>query len=563
MAKEVTNKTLLYSFDPDEAYTYNANHGTEYPLNGFPPGVNGRRYKKTRFIDWNPIPEDIIVRHTGSQIMVSFDLLFPPEDIKDPSICIFQMRSKRLELQNLICEQINFFTALYDPENDLLTSMLIAKYVTDVEKYTIANFDEYYRELFDILFPEPTIRRIQQMVDDNNVGDDVIGQFSPDFVRDVYIVSFMIKIMHIYIEHFIISSGNSPKDMFELSARAFTYIMENMDPDKNNITDPVLRLERKRAMYTNLYSYVNTTVSQSVTQNSNIYDMQAINGVTGPTTTHVIMRKTLICDGLIKLTFANTWDKINKRPKESCVGLITTIVKNAAFQMRRIQLRYSLANVDDISQLLDDDVTSSSPISLIRSFNPGEFTCMYKDLNTIIANIALDIDISPVNYYLENLPVMNDLSKLLVKTFLYNMFHCSISIDTLTMKQKYILLLYVRSKIMEIRMLSEEDTKGDPVINILMGKVTTTPNQTVTKKDMATIKKFVKSNNLKDFLLSEANVTTFLENILRCVWCSYTIVNHNDSSLLDTPLHYDSIQMSLSLLETVVSIFEFLKHGGI
>lgn len=556
MAKEVTNKTLLYSFDPDETYTYNANHGTVYPLNGFPPGLN-KRYKKTVFIDWNPIPEDIIVRHSGSQIIVSFDLLFP-NDIVDPNICIFQMRSKRLELQNLICEQINFFTALYDQDNDLLTSMLIAKYITDAEQYTIASFNEYYEKLFEILFPESTIEKIRKMVDENNVGDDVVGQFSPDFVRDVYIVSFMIKVMHIYIEHFIISSGNSPKDMFELSARAFTYIMENMDPDKLRIPDKKIREERCRAMYTNLYSYVNTTVSQSVTQNSNIYDMQAINGVTGPTTTHVVMRKTLICDGLIKLTFANTWDKINKRPKESCVGLISTIVKNAAFQMRRIQLRYSLANVDDISQLLDDDVTSSSPISLIRSFNPGEFTITYKDLNTIIANIALDIDISPVNYYLENLPVMNDLSKLLVKTVLYNRFHCSISIDTLTMKQKYILLLYVRSMIMKMRTLSEEDTVSDPVINILMGKVTTTPTQSLTKKDMTSIRKFVKLNSLKTYLLSEANVNTFIENILRCVMSSYTIVNHNDPSLLNTALHYDSNQMTLALLETVVSMFEVL-----
>ena len=84
----MTNKTLLYSFDPDEEYTYNANHGTEYPFNGFPVGVNGRRYKKTRFIDWNPIPEDIIVRHSGAQIIVSFELLFP-DDIPDLNTRVF------------------------------------------------------------------------------------------------------------------------------------------------------------------------------------------------------------------------------------------------------------------------------------------------------------------------------------------------------------------------------------------------------------------------------------------------------------------------------------------
>lgn len=557
MKKEVTNKTLLYSFDPDEVYTYNANHGTEYPFNGFPVGVNGRRYKKTRFIDWNPIPEDIIVRHSGAQIIVSFELLFP-DDIPDLNTRVFQMRSKRLEFQNLICEQINFFCALYDEDNDLLTSMLIAKYVTDSEQYTLETFDDYYKELFSILFPIKTIEKIRKMVDDNNLGDDIVGQFSPDFVRDVYIVSFMIKVMHLYIEHFIISSGNSPKDMFEYSAKAFTYIMENMDPARNAIEDPEERKIAKRAMYTNLYSYVNKSVAQSVTQNSNIYDMQAINGVTAPTTTHVIMRKILICDGLIKLTFGNTWDKINKRPKESCVGLISTIVKKATFQMRRIQLRYSLANVDDISQLLDDDVSSSAPMSQIRSFNPGEFQCMYEDLESIIADIALEVDLSPLDFYLENLPVMNDLSKLLVNTVLYNRFHASISTDTLTTKQKYILLLYVRNMIMNIYNMSEEATVGDNLINILMGKATTTANKTLTKKDMTGIKKFVKLNDLKTFMLSEANVNKYIENIMKCVLSSYTVVNHNDKTLLNTPLVYDSSAMTLSLLEMVVDLFNIL-----
>jgi hypothetical protein len=557
MTKEPVNKTLLYSFDPDEEYTYNAEHGTEYPLNGFPTGLHGRKYKKTRFINWDPIPEDVIVRHMGSQVIVSFELLFP-NDVVDPNIRIFQMRSKRLELQNLICEQINFFCALYDKDNDLITSMLIAKYLTDSEQYTIATFDEYYKKLFEILFPPSTIEKIRIMVDENNVGDDVIGQFSPDFVRDIYIVSFMIKIMHIYIEHFIISAGNSPKDMFELSARAFTYIMENIDPSKNEIEDYEQRLTAKRAMYINLYNYVSKSVSQSVTQNSNIYDMQALNGVTAPTTTHVIMRKTLICDGLIKLTFANTWDKSNKRPKESCVGLISTIVKNATFQMRRIQLRYSLANVDDISQLLDDDINSSSSMSQIRSLNSGEFMCMYKDLNTIIADIVMKIDVSPVNYYMENLPVMNDLSKLLVKTVLYNKYHCSISTDTLTMQQRYILLLYVRHLIMKIYTITEDQTPTNDLINIIMGKVSTTSTKTLTKKDMTDIRKFVKLNNLKGYLLNESNVNTYVESIMKCVLSSYTIVNHNDKSLLGTQLIYDSSVMTLSLLEMVVELFNIL-----
>lgn len=540
--KEVSSKTLLYTYDPDDTYTYNTKHGTEYPYNGFPTGLHGRKYKKTRFIEWEPIPEDIIIRHNGSQIFVNFSAVFP-NDVVDPSVEVFQLRAKRVDLQNYICEQINFFTALYDDENDLITSMLIAKYITDSETYTIETFDEYAQQLYETLFPERTMVKIRKMVDDNDVGDDTVGLFPLDFLRDMYIISFMIKVMHIFIEHFIILTGNSPKNMYELFARAFTYAMNQINPN----------------MYVNLYAYVNKNVLQSISSNANIYDMQAIEGVTAPTTTQFVMRKILLCDGLIKLTFASAWDKINKRPTYSCVGLIKAIIMQAAFLTRKRQLRYSLVNVDDVSQLLQDTVSSNAPISMIRSMNPGEYTCMLTDLNIIIAHIALEIDVSPVDFYLENVPQMNDLSKILVDTILYNKFHSSISTNTLSMRQKYLLLLYVRHLVMKIYGLSEEDTMNSPIINILMGKTVSTTTRSLTQKDINGIKKYVKLNNLKQYLLSEKNVNVFVENIMNCVLSSYTIVNHNDPSLLNTPLIYESGNMTLLLLDMIVEIFESMK----
>lgn len=541
--KEPSSKTLTYMYDPDATYEYNAKHGTEYPYNGFPTGLHGRKYKKTRFIEWEPIPEDIIMRHAGSQIFVNFTALFP-NDVVDPSIQIFQLRAKRVDLQNYICEQINFFTALYDDDNDLITSMLVAKYLTDSETYTIATFDEYYYELYDILFPQQTMDKIKKMVEENDVGDDTVGLFPLDFLRDMYIVSFMIKVMHIFIEHFIISTGNSPKDLYELFARAFTHAMNQINPN----------------MYILLYNYVNKNVTQSISSNANIYDMQAVEGVTAPTTTQYVMRKILLCDGLIKLTFASAWDKINKRPTYSCVGLIKAIILQASFLTRKQQLRYSLVNVDDVSQLLSENINSNSPISMIRSFNPGEYCCMLKDLNIIIAHIALEIDTSPVDFYLENVPQLNDLSKILIDTVLYNKFHSSISANTLSMRQKYLLLLYVRSIIMKIYGLTEEDSKGNPVINILMGKPVSQTTRSLTQKDLNGIKKYIKLNNLKEYLLSEKNVNVFVENIMHCVLSSYTIVNHNDESLLDTPLIYESGNMTLALLDMIVELFEYMKQ---
>lgn len=267
-----------------------------------------------------------------------------------------------------------------------------------------------------------------------------------------------------------------------------------------------------------------------------------------------------MCDGLIKLTFASAWDKLNKRPTFSCVGLIKAIITQASFVTRKVQLRYNFVNVDDISQLLSDQISNNSAISMIRSFNPGEYSCVYIDLNNIIGQIALEIDLSPVDFYLKYLPQMNELSKILVEAVLYNKFHSSISINILSMKQKYILLLYVRSLIMRIYNLTEEDTKTNPMINMLMAKTVTHTTKTLTSKDLNSIKKYVKLNNLKEFLLSEGNVNAFIESIMHSVLSSYTIVNHNDPDLLDDTLQYDANAMTLDLLDMCVSLFDFISQ---
>jgi hypothetical protein len=538
---EVINKSLFYLFDPDETYTYNVRHGTEYPYNKFPKGAEGQTYKPTRFINWQPIPEDVIMRYYGAQIIMNFQALFPDTD---PMMQIFQLRSKRPEIQNLICEQINFFTALYDDDNELISNMLVAKYKTDSQIYTIKTFDEFYLDIYETLFSPQMMDKIEKMVSDNNVGDNVVGLFPVDFTHDMYKVSFMIKIMHIYVEHFILSTGNVPKDLYELFARAFTHIMNKINPN----------------MYLLLYEYANKKVLQTIASNQAIYEMRAIDGVTAPTTTQHLMKKTLICDGLIKLTFASEWDSVQKRPTYSCVGLIKSIVARYTNNTRKMQMRYSLVNVDgDISQLLADNVGSNAPISVLRSFNPGEYCCMFKDLNIIIGQIILEIDISPVDWYLENLIQMNDLSKILVDTVLYNKFHSSLTTNTLSMKQKYIILLYVRSMIMDIYNLSEEDTVDNPLINIVMGKVTNSSTKTLTPKDLNGVKKYVKLNNLREYLLSEKNVNVYVEKIIQCVLSNYTIVNHNDPSLLNSPLLYDSGDMTIKLLDMIVSLFERMR----
>lgn len=535
------NKTEIYTFDPAvcEQYKYNVNHGTEYPYNGLPTGMHGRKYKKTRFIRWIPEPEDIVMRHFGSQIIVNFKDLFP-NNITDPNIQIFKLRSKRCDLQNLICEQICFFTALYDPDNDLLTSMFIAKNITDSQNYTMANFDEYSDKLIETLFPERTINKIRQMVDENDVGDDTIGLFPVEFLRDAFTMSFIMKVMHIFIEHFIISTGNSPKNMFENFTKSYTKVMTKLNPN----------------MYKVLYQYVQQSVRQCITSNSNIVEMQAVEGVTAPTITKSIMRKSLLCDGLIKLTFASDWDSYLKRPVHSCVGLIKAIVGHATNVIRKVQLRFTYITVDDVAQLQADSILSASSISATRAFNPGEFICKLKDLNIIIAHATLETDISSLDFYLQNLPKMNDLAALLLHIVLYNKFHSSISISTISIKQKYILLLYIRNMIMKIYNLSEEDTMSNDLINLLMGKLSSESSKTLSQKDIAAVKKYVANDGtINNYLLSAESGDELSEAVIHAVLSSYTIVNHNDPELCGAELYYDPYLMATRVIDMITELF--------
>ena len=130
------------------------------------------------------------------------------------------------------------------------------------------------------------------------------------------------------------------------------------------------------------------------------------------------------------------------------------------------------------------------------------------------------------------------------------------------MKQKYIILLHVRNIIMNLYGLNEIDTITNPIINIIMGKTVSYSNKSLTKKDLNGIRKYIKLNDLKKYLLSEMNTNTLIENIMSCVLSQYTIVNHNDPSLLNCDLVYDANNMTLALLDMITRLFELLNNNS-
>ena len=106
-----------------------------------------------------------------------------------------------------------------------------------------------------------------------------------------------------------------------------------------------------------------------------------------------------------------------------------------------------------------------------------------------------------------------------------------------------------------------EATVSNNLINIIMGKTVSATSKQLSQKDINGVKKYVKLNNLKQYMISEKNVTTYIESIMNCVLSSYTIVNHNDPSLVGTPLVYETGNMTLNILDMVINLFDSFGRG--
>ena len=72
-----------------------------------------------------------------------------------------------------MCEELNFFEALYDKEGELITSLFRIKYLIDVDNvsYTMKNFDAFKDLCYKTLFTPSMKEKITRMIDENYADD--------------------------------------------------------------------------------------------------------------------------------------------------------------------------------------------------------------------------------------------------------------------------------------------------------------------------------------------------------------------------------------------------------
>lgn len=255
----------------------------KYKKHAFPNGA------ESYWIGWKINPEDEKFFCRPKTMIINFDKELNHENNENIASLNEWQVSKTSYSSYLptMCEELNFFEAMYDREGELITALFRIKYLIDSDNvsYTMKNFDAFKDLCYKTIFTESMKNKIELMVEENYV-DDIEAEnmknmknpelwsimqrkkksleFKNEHVKAMLQIAFGIKILSFIINHFaVMRSVNIQKnkmifyqfykDMFDV----FTF-------DFN--------------IYNKLYAYVESKVNSSYNFNKTMFQQQEIEG---------------------------------------------------------------------------------------------------------------------------------------------------------------------------------------------------------------------------------------------------------------------------------------------
>ena len=130
------------------------------------------RGKRTAKINlWQPTPSQMYVQQDGKTFVCNFSKVIHEPELEKYDHFYIKKASYENQL-DLITHDINFFINWYDTDQELVNAYLKIKFETD-EKHTFTpdNMDAYISFLYEILFTDTIVEKINRLVDDNYLDD--------------------------------------------------------------------------------------------------------------------------------------------------------------------------------------------------------------------------------------------------------------------------------------------------------------------------------------------------------------------------------------------------------
>ena len=131
----------------------------------------GKASKLLKIDKWNPKPSQCIVEPDNKIFLCHFDRVFQQPKLERYNKFYIQKLSYINNLE-LITKYINYFINCYDSDNELVSAYLKIKFETDEKRtFNENNMDAYISFLYEILFTDSIINKINDLVEDNYLFD--------------------------------------------------------------------------------------------------------------------------------------------------------------------------------------------------------------------------------------------------------------------------------------------------------------------------------------------------------------------------------------------------------
>ncbi|MDE7345555.1 MAG: hypothetical protein K2N48_02305, partial [Muribaculaceae bacterium] len=156
----------------------------KYKKHAFPNGA------ESYWIKWKLYPDDARFFSLPKTMIIKFDQELEHAD-DEKIAALNEWRVTKLSYSSYLpkmCEELNFFEAMYDREGELITALFRIKFLIDVDNisYTMKNFDAFIDLVYNTIFTESMKEKIRRMVEENYVEDieaeNVRNRKNPDML---------------------------------------------------------------------------------------------------------------------------------------------------------------------------------------------------------------------------------------------------------------------------------------------------------------------------------------------------------------------------------------------
>jgi hypothetical protein len=322
-----------------------------YPKNKFPNGYY------SYFYNFKIREDDIIFSPIGKTLHVDFGRLIAPHtEVFDD---FFMQKQSYIKALPEICEDLNFFEALYDRDHELLTAMYRIKYIIDSDAMPeCRDVNNFRKLLYDTIATPSIIKKIDDMIEDN---------YSHDINEDARFNSVQKKraILEFTNEQVkcILKSAHLIKPL-GLLASHYAYMMKMKIGGNNTFyadtyMPALYAFSTEFDIYNKSLAYLESKVREDFSHHSTIYSAIEIDGVDAATTTKHLMKHCMLTDIFIKFRQHIHWTKENARPLENVLSFYKTVPKTNLGNIRRQQFKYNIIPESHVSQNDDSNSTSS------------------------------------------------------------------------------------------------------------------------------------------------------------------------------------------------------------